>query len=88
MTDKPENPPAFPTHNGMTEDNRPHGGMTLRDYFAGQALMGTLTTSGAPYLMKDSTGIEKMIAENAYIIADAMLKARINNPTKSSSLKE
>ena len=37
MTDKPENPQAFPhgnpTHGGTT-------GMTLRDYFAGQALAG------------------------------------------------
>ena len=37
MTDKPENPQAFP------HGNPTHGGdigMTLRDYFAGQALAG------------------------------------------------
>lgn len=38
MTDKPENPPAFPTHPGHQNQNGDFffglDGMTLRDYFA------------------------------------------------------
>jgi hypothetical protein len=40
-------------------------GMSLRDWFAGQALIGMSGTNG----MDD-------IAERAYLLADAMLKAR------------
>jgi hypothetical protein len=46
-------------------------GMTLRDYFAGQALMGILNNAGCFANMKDSD-----VAENAYHAADAMLAAR------------
>lgn len=46
-------------------------GMTLRDYFAGQALSGMF--NGA-YAWSDNS--PDTIAENAYIIADAMLSAR------------
>jgi hypothetical protein len=45
----------------------PQGGMTLRDYFAGQAL-NTITT-------KDYFNTTEM-AQRAYYIADAMLAAR------------
>ena len=43
-------------------------GMTLRDYFAGQALVGLLSRSD--FLRS------KIIAENAYAYADAMLEER------------
>lgn len=45
-------------------------GMTLRDYFAGQALGG---------LLSDPHGVGEFLdyAENAYKFADAMLKARM-----------
>ena len=59
--------PAFPTQ----IDNRAHygtQGMTLRDYFAANAMQGMLTAS------KNYTNDE--LAEFAYIVADAMLKAR------------
>jgi len=64
--------PAFPT--GL--EYAPKGfevsqGMTLRDYFAGQALMGILNNAGCFADMKDSD-----VAENAYHAADAMLAAR------------
>lgn len=42
------------------------GGLTLRDYFAAQAIAG---------IMKDST-VPKSIARRVYEIADAMLKER------------
>jgi hypothetical protein len=60
-----DNPPAFPRA-ATDYDTWGHSGMTLRDYFAGQALMR----------MVDSTGYPVGIAEYAYIIADAMLAAR------------
>ncbi len=45
-------------------------GMTLRDYFAGQALIGIITH---PY---GSAGQWTDAAEQAYAAADAMLEAR------------
>jgi len=48
-----------------------HPGMTLRDYFAGQALMGILNNAECFAKMKDAD-----VAENAYHAADAMLVAR------------
>jgi hypothetical protein len=55
--------PAFPTR--YHEDMH---GMTLRDWFAGQALQGLLAST------KTSDGLA--IAKDAYILADAMLRAR------------
>ena len=65
------NPPAFPTERNLTQ------GMTLRDYFAAQALTGAqiwdavINGTNAQF----SQGTEKL-AEVAYAVADAMLKAR------------
>ena len=69
------NPPAFPYfgHTGWSQGN----GMTLRDYFAAQALTGAqiwdavINGKNAQF----SEGTEKL-AEVAYAVADAMLKAR------------
>ena len=73
------NPPAFPTNqyaNGIS----PSGfdtGMTLRDYFAAQALTGAqvwdavINGKNAQF----SAGTEKL-AEVAFAVADAMMKAR------------
>lgn len=60
----PENPPAFP------RDERYHGhnGMTLRDWFAGQFIMGWRHSS--------VTLSHEEIAAEAYRTADAMLAAR------------
>ncbi len=62
---KPENPPAFPTHPGWS--GAP--GMTLRDWFAGQALAGMMAcpTISGDYLL---------LAEHSYAAADAMLAER------------
>ena len=46
-----------------------HKGMSLRDYFAGKALAGLLASG------EDSIDAETN-AHDAYIIADAMIKAR------------
>jgi hypothetical protein len=56
--------------------------MTLRDYFAAKAMSAVITnrleearTSGNTY--KNPT-LSEIIAEDCYIVADAMLKARGN----------
>ena len=66
------NEPAFPLHNHGTQTLGLHiTGMTLRDYFAAKAMQGiTSTLSGTAPVLYDA------IADDAYEIADAMLKAR------------
>lgn len=71
---------AFPL-NTTNEDNvgafYPHEGMTLRDYFASKAMRGMLAhaTRYRPRPGASSNWHEAM-SEEAYEIADAMLKAR------------
>lgn len=48
-------------------------GMTLRDYFAGQALPQVLATSFAPPGVQVDSNI---MAQGAYLLADAMLAER------------
>ena len=67
MTDKPENPPAFP----VADSEKLHGsyGMALRDYFAAKAMQGILSRGVI-------LGPKSEIAEHCYFYADAMLCAR------------
>lgn len=65
--------PAFPAE----EMNGYHGliktkGMTLRDYFAGQALAGLLASRAEPV----TKPVLQFRAVEAYQFADAMLEAR------------
>ncbi len=64
--------PAYPTNE--TENYSAWDGMTLRDYFAGQALAG-LTTHD----LDDEPRMDAL-APAAYEIADAMLAARESTP--------
>jgi hypothetical protein len=60
--------PAFPTNNWQKTVPMSSGyseGMTLRDYFAAQAMLRT--SVGSSY---------EQLAKTAYEIADAMMKAR------------
>lgn len=77
--DKPDNPPAFPLQAYAMDAHRwSYGqeGMTLRDYFAGQAaqplLMDLLKQEQELSLEQAS----RRIALAAYGYADAMLKER------------
>lgn len=80
-----ENIRAFPTLDkferfndalGYYEEHyAPHGGMSLRDYFAAKAMQAQVTTCAAPAIF-GLDGAEDDCARAAYKIADAMLKAR------------
>ncbi len=63
-----KNEPAFPCHGSMGEVT--NDGMTLRDYFAAKA-MQAMTERG-----EASQGF---VAMQAYKVADAMLKARVED---------
>jgi len=80
--------PAFPRPaseyepNGMRTDGKiaavPFTGMTLRDYFAGQALMGGITTAKGLGQI-DAKKRSEMLSEFSdliFEIADAMIAAR------------
>jgi len=69
--------PAFPRPVSFSEDGGTHRGclgMTLRDYFAGQALAAVLVS---PNFREAST---KDIVERSYWFADAMLDERMEEP--------
>lgn len=80
MTNNPQNPPAFPridglNQGGMLTDVIVTGGMSLRDYFAGQALARCAALTG-----KVSPGGQVSLwnaedtAKRCYALADAMLE--------------
>ena len=66
------NPPAFPLHNHGAQTLGLHfTGMTLRDYFAAKAIEGATVSAASNVRFNHA-----LIAEEAYLLADAMLKAR------------
>lgn len=69
-----DNPPAFP-NDGRIQLGDDYQGMTLRDWFAGQALIALPNIGcGADLDITDTA-----LALAAYQIADAMLLARKEN---------
>lgn len=70
MSDTPYNEYAFPQKEPLTSD---HPGMSLRDYFAAEAMCGIEASQGNGGHFVSA--VEK-VAERAYQLADAMLKAR------------
>jgi hypothetical protein len=79
--------PAFPSPLVRNEDGERffaddygYGGMTLRDYFAGQALQGMLASNiQVPVGSAPQTNII-LLASACYRAADAMLAAREKQP--------
>jgi hypothetical protein len=63
--------PAFPVHPNM--DNAELQGMSLRDWFAGQALAGICSLSDE---MGNAQWTWQAAATSAYSMADAMLATR------------
>lgn len=82
---RPENPSAFPLSDVSGADGcgirEGTSGMSLRDWFAGQALVGMATWTpcppeGWPVGQQDQGHIQRVKAEWAYTMADAMLAER------------
>ncbi len=73
--------PAFPSSTKQIQEGA--GGMSLRDYFAGQALTGVMANS---YVAKELQEAGRLSSEDivftAYKVADLMIKKR-QNETKS-----
>lgn len=74
---KPENPPAFP----HPEPRDPSfstvaGGMSLRDWFAGQALAGLLPSISSIRRNDQYQTGEEAVAAQAFALADTMLTER------------
>lgn len=78
MSEQPKDGgPAYPqrVHSGMTYTDHP--GMTLRDWFAGQAMASLiLVPATAAIARQDGNLPSKTLALAAYEAADAMLAAR------------
>lgn len=70
MSETDDGGPAFPI---MDSGGGGYCGMTLRDYFAGQALAGGDASPGCEWK-------HERWASYAYRVADAMLKARDQEP--------
>lgn len=75
--------PAFPSdyveHERMEVGNQVEimaksSGMLLRDYFAAMAMQGIIAASGG--CDGNPLYVEEKLSENAYAMADAMLKTR------------
>lgn len=84
-----DNPSAFP-HDLLRDDDAypthdASPGMTLRDYFAGQALAPLITDRDWPGISDDDKPAAWAAA--SYIVADAMLTARLA-PTPTASKQE
>jgi hypothetical protein len=66
---------TYPKEVGYWEPTNPASGMTLRDWFAGQALAGVIDVCRHDTVSIGETRYG-MFASKAYDIADAMLAAR------------
>jgi hypothetical protein len=83
--------PAFPQSDlsayGMGPSETQNCGMTLRDWFAGQALAGLTSYADDPLRLQGDETVEEArqrfwrgLANVSYVIADAMLAAREAKP--------
>lgn len=70
---------AFP-HDARDIGKAPANGMSLRDYFAGQALNGMLAA--------DTSAVPRYTAIAAYDFADAMLAARTSHDSENAAHPE
>lgn len=65
--------PAFPVPDCGAYQ---YPGMSLRDYFAGQALAGLILKAPVEVTVENETDLVRMVVRGAYNYADAMLAAR------------
>jgi hypothetical protein len=79
MAGNPNDMPAFPSQH-LAENGLPAPvgweGMTLRDWFAGQALAGMVAAEGTEITEAKMDRTMRAVAAISYLVADAMLKAR------------
>ena len=80
MNPTPDNPPAFPVPDSAHMNRYGFNGMTLRDYFAAQALPAVMVRH-SDYIEEQvklggSGSVNDIAATISYAYADAMLKAR------------
>jgi len=68
-------PKWWPTDGDPDHDGHPQGGMTLRDWLAGQALAAAYA-HWSKVLEQDTRNTIDVVPALAYQIADAMLRAR------------
>jgi len=88
-TQKQDGGPAFPSSNDITVGNahtNVHSGMTLRDWFAGQALAGMWSNNDHLCIVKENASkaghsFDERLSQNAYAIADAMIAERKRRDT-------
>lgn len=77
MSEKKDGGPAFPFVEGLAGYEHNKHGMTLRDYFAGQALAGIMANihnlDKSDYLRMKG---KEIVSAMSYQIADAMLAER------------
>lgn len=71
---------AFPHHEVWDDDKTDigwiGGGMTLRDWFAGQALSAIVTTANERELLEGGVLGGRVIAGSCWALADAMIAQR------------
>ena len=77
MTQQDNGGAAFPSLHAIGDIAYSKGGMSLRDWFAGQIAAGLYSGMGANLRCDDAS--IKADAEIFYRLADAMLAARISN---------
>ena len=72
------NEPAFPALHSMTDGVSYSNGMTLRDYFAAQAITGLLSGNHSISITDENIILRypNAFAKFSYQIADAMLEVR------------
>lgn len=75
MSARKDGGPAFPRDGHPDKNDFPQSGMTLRDYFAGQALAGWLASFGPDHEVPAGPST-RIVACQMYDLADAMIAAR------------
>ncbi|SAL20516.1 hypothetical protein AWB70_01047 [Caballeronia cordobensis] len=71
--------PAFPVTDVVVNNQAQpssNGGMTLRDYLAAAALPAVIAAAAAQRASPSAVPYHDMLAQSAYLFADAMIKAR------------
>ncbi len=76
--------PAFPHTGFINEYSNTELGMSLRDWFAGQALAGIVAKSPFTIERAGTTLLVQQSVEGAYDYADAMLAERIRERTRAA----